>query len=140
MDQPTPSTPPVFTQTPIEPEQAKKSFLSTMLFILLFLTLISTSILAYQNLQLRKQIKQLRTSSLRSPLPSPSPTIYASPEASGKTDCPAKRPQVCTMECLQPPPYLCGSDGKSYCSVCQACSNPIVKWYIFQNDPCSSED
>ena len=43
------------------------------------------------------------------------------------------------MECLTNPPYLCGSDGKSYCTVCQACSNPEVEWYISQDLPCAQE-
>jgi hypothetical protein len=54
-------------------------------------------------------------------------------------NCPATRPQVCSMLCIQPPPYLCGSDGKSYCSECQACSNTGVSWYVTQDSPCTSQ-
>jgi len=46
------------------------------------------------------------------------------------------RPEVCTMECIQNPPYICGSDGKSYCNVCGACADPDVEWYMIQDKPC----
>jgi hypothetical protein len=55
-----------------------------------------------------------------------------------KVFCPDPRPEVCTMECIANPPYICGSDGKSYCSVCQACSHPEVKWYVFQETGCQN--
>jgi len=50
--------------------------------------------------------------------------------------CQEPRPEVCTMECIANPPYICGSDGKSYCTTCQACSNSEVEWYIIQEDHC----
>ena len=59
------------------------------------------------------------------------------PAAGQRVNCPATRAQVCPMLCLQPPPYLCGSDGKSYCSECQACGNPGVSWYVKQDSPCT---
>jgi hypothetical protein len=105
--------------------------------ILSVLLLLISIFLTLQNLKLQKQISQLQTKSL--PSPSPSPIIVVSPKAVGKTDCPAKRPQVCTFECILPPPYICGSDGKSYCTVCQACSNKSVAWYEMKNSPCGGQ-
>lgn len=49
--------------------------------------------------------------------------------------CPTSKPELCTLECMINPPYLCGSDGKSYCSECQACANG-VEWFAYQNLPC----
>lgn len=60
-------------------------------------------------------------------------------ENQDKINCKNPRPQVCTMECIQNPPYICGSDGKSYCSVCQACSNKDVAWYEMKNSPCEEQ-
>ena len=57
-------------------------------------------------------------------------------ENPGKINCTNPRPEVCTMECAEPPPYLCGSDGKSYCSACQACSKKNILWYETQDSPC----
>lgn len=56
-----------------------------------------------------------------------------------KVFCQEPRPEVCTMECITNPPYICGSDGKSYCSTCQTCSNPEVEWYVIQDEPCGTE-
>lgn len=53
-----------------------------------------------------------------------------------KVFCKDPRPEVCTMECIAQPPYICGSNGKSYCNKCQACANRGVDWYIIQNAPC----
>lgn len=53
-----------------------------------------------------------------------------------KTDCQDPRPAVCTMECIQNPPYICGSDGNSYCSACQACANQNVAWYEMKSSAC----
>jgi len=53
-----------------------------------------------------------------------------------KVFCQDPRPEVCTMECITNPPYICGSDGKSYCNVCGACADPEVEWYIVQDTPC----
>lgn len=50
--------------------------------------------------------------------------------------CESTRPQVCTQECIVGPPFICGSDGISYCSPCQACANPQVEWYLIQDEPC----
>jgi len=56
-----------------------------------------------------------------------------------KTFCEEPRPQFCTMECIVNPPYICGSDGKSYCSECQACADPDIEWYMIQDEPCEAE-
>lgn len=53
-----------------------------------------------------------------------------------KIDCKDPRPEVCTMECIQNPPYICGSDGKSYCTVCQVCANKDVAWYEMKASAC----
>jgi len=53
-----------------------------------------------------------------------------------KINCKDPRPEVCTMECILNPPYICGSDGKSYCTVCQACSNKDVAWYEMKASAC----
>lgn len=57
-------------------------------------------------------------------------------EASERIYCEEPRPQICTLECLAPPPYLCGSDGKFHCTVCQACGNPEIEWYVYQDETC----
>jgi hypothetical protein len=53
-------------------------------------------------------------------------------------NCPATRSQtqMCPLMCAKPPPYLCGSDGQSYCSACHACRNAGVSWYVMQDTPC----
>lgn len=53
-----------------------------------------------------------------------------------KVNCTSPRPEVCTEECIVNPPYVCGSDGKSYCTTCQACSNTNVEWYVTQDTAC----
>lgn len=55
-----------------------------------------------------------------------------------KIFCQDPRPEICTEECLLPPPYLCGSNGKSYCTSCQTCADSEVDWYRMQDNPCSS--
>ena len=60
-------------------------------------------------------------------------------EKQTKIDCKYPRPEICTMQCIENPPYICGSDSKSYCTVCQACSNPEVDWYEMNDNPCESE-
>lgn len=55
-----------------------------------------------------------------------------------KVFCTNPRPEVCTLECTANPPYLCGSDGKSYCSACQACSNVQVEWHVTRQEPCGN--
>lgn len=57
-----------------------------------------------------------------------------------KVFCKDLRPEVCTMECIGNPPYICGLDRKTYCSICQACSNPEVEWYVIQDAPCGLGD
>ena len=55
---------------------------------------------------------------------------------SSKINCEDPRPEVCTMECIVNPPYICGSDNKSSCSTCQACSNKDVLWYEIKETVC----
>lgn len=50
--------------------------------------------------------------------------------------CKDPRPEECTLECIGNPPYICGSDGRDYCSTCGACSNKSVKWYVIRDTPC----
>lgn len=54
-----------------------------------------------------------------------------------KVNCKLPRPEICTLECIIPPPYICGSDAKQYCTSCQACSNSQVEWYSVQPEPCT---
>lgn len=68
--------------------------------------------------------------------PQPTPTASTQPFPVPKIECKDPRPKICTMECIQNPPYICGSDGKSYCSVCQACSNKNVTWYEMKASNC----
>lgn len=56
-----------------------------------------------------------------------------------KVECPEQRPEVCTEECLVGPPYICGSDKKSYCTTCKACSNEEVDFYTIQYEKCEEE-
>jgi hypothetical protein len=63
-------------------------------------------------------------------------TFKFTEEKQTKVDCKNPRPEACTMECIQNPPYICGSDGKSYCTVCQACSNKDVVWYEMKASAC----
>lgn len=67
----------------------------------------------------------------------PTQPPVSTPTASQKTYCKSLRPEACTEECLLPPPYLCGSNGKSYCTKCQACADEQVEWYQFQDEPCA---
>lgn len=61
---------------------------------------------------------------------------FVTPSENQKILCQNPRPEVCTMECVDPPPYICGSDGKFYCNKCATCANPAVSWYIVQDTPC----
>jgi hypothetical protein len=53
-----------------------------------------------------------------------------------KINCVSPRPEVCTEECIVNPPFICGSDGKSYCTTCQACANKNVEWYEMKDTSC----
>lgn len=66
-------------------------------------------------------------------------TFKFTEEKQTQINCKDPRPEVCTMECIQNPPYICGSDGKSYCTICQACSNKNVAWYEMKNSPCEEQ-
>jgi len=73
------------------------------------------------------------------------PTTFSFLDSEGssggeKVFCQEPRPEVCTMECIENPPYICGSDGESYCSECQACSSNKIKWYQFQDLPCRADN
>lgn len=160
------------TSPAIKPEQSTPQstphwFVPVLsVFLLIFIAI--AGFLAYQNIQLQKQIKILQTTPS-----SPSLTIpvvnnqcvektsldcanmveltfecsdeYQSwaltncPDWNDKVYCSNPRPEICTLECTYPPnqsPYLCGSDGKSYCTVCQACSNKDVIWYETKTSSC----
>ena len=56
-----------------------------------------------------------------------------------KINCASPRPEVCTEECIANPPYICGSDGESYCTTCQACANINVEWYEMKNISCGEK-
>lgn len=75
MDQPITPTRPVFTQTPVEPEPAKKSYTWLIVIIIIFL-LAGSSILAYKYYQLKQQLTQTQPSlsSTATPMPSADPT------------------------------------------------------------------
>lgn len=64
---------------------------------------------------------------------------FVTPSESQKVFCQEPRPEVCTMECVAQPPYVCGSDGKFYCNKCSVCANPKVEWYVVQDNPCVKE-
>lgn len=56
-----------------------------------------------------------------------------------KISCVSPRPEVCTEECIANPPFICGSDGKSYCTTCQACANKNVEWYEIKETSCEEK-
>ena len=64
---------------------------------------------------------------------------FTTEENRTKIDCKNPRPEVCTLECIQNPPYVCGSDGKSYCTICQACANKDVAWYEMKASACEEQ-
>lgn len=55
-----------------------------------------------------------------------------------EVNCSEPRPEFCTQECIVNPPFICGSDDKSYCSICSACSNLEVESYTFQDGECTA--
>ncbi len=84
MDQPITPTPPVFTQTPVEPEPTKKSFPWLIVIVIIFL-LAGSSVLAYKYYQLKQQITQIPASSIPTPLSTETPLPSADPTANWKT-------------------------------------------------------
>ena len=126
------STPPMVS--PVElPKPKSNRILVIFLSVLLVLTVLIAGLFYFQIQKLSKEILKYQ-SAIVTPPPSANPA-----GSEGKVFCPTKRPEVCTMECIQNPPYICGSDGKSYCSTCQACSNKDVAWYTMQATPCEKE-
>lgn len=69
--------------------------------------------------------------------PSSIPNNQEQESSADRFACPLPKPEVCTMECIVNPPFICGSNGKSYCNNCIACSDPEVDWYVVQTEPCS---
>jgi len=140
------------------------NFLIVTLSILLLIAIFFTGFFAFQTKRLTKQLAQYQSAN-PTPSATPivnakcveksSLNCAEEPELSfecteeyqnwAKTNCSGweervycqdPRPEVCTMECLENPPYICGSDGKSHCSICQACSNENVVWYEIKTSPC----
>ena len=83
MNQPITPTPPVFTQTPVEPEPVKKSYSWLIVVIIIFL-LAGSSVLAYKYYQLKQQVTQTPTKTSPSSTPFPE-TPPANPMANWKT-------------------------------------------------------
>lgn len=111
-----------------------KNPLVLIMSVLLIVTIAITGLFYFQIQKLSKELAIYQSAT-----PTPSATLRASPPISPDNGvfCKDPRPEVCTMECIQNPPYICGSDEKSYCSVCQACSNKNVTWYVIRDTPCS---
>lgn len=122
------STPQTSVSSTVPKEPPKKSnglnLILISLVLILFGTLICLLILRAQS-----------ASKAKSPITTQTPTSALDSEIRG-TKCPTPRPDVCTEECVAPPPFICGSDGNSYCSVCQACSNKDVVWYEEKESAC----
>lgn len=153
------------TIQPINQTPTKSNFLLVMvLSILLVITMSVTIFFAFQIKLLNKQLAQYQL-----PTPTPLATnipnekcvnkhtlncaeeeelsFYCSYEYTSwailncpgwedKVYCSDPRPEVCTLECTD---NVCGSDGKRYCSPCQACSNMKVNWYEIKTSVCEKE-
>jgi len=79
------------------------------------------------------------------PVASPSPdAMEKESTASGemskadKVYCGSPRPEVCAQIAIDPPPYICDSEGNSYSNSCIACANEEVEYYSLQEEPCST--
>lgn len=113
--------------------------IASMVVFFLYLFLIFQGVKFAGNLFLGAKSISPTPTILPTQIPFLSPTLTPSPTTnmSEKTYCKSPRPEACTMECLLSPPYLCGSNGKSYCTTCQACADGDVEWYQFQDEPCT---
>lgn len=76
MYQPLTPTPPVFTQTPVEPEPPKRSYTWLIVIVIVFL-LTGSSVLAYKYYQLKQQVTRTQASPSPAPLVSPKPSAEA---------------------------------------------------------------
>lgn len=82
MDQSLTPTPPVFTQTPVEPEPPKKSYTWLIVVLIIFL-LANSSVLVYKYYQLKQQVAQTPASPIPNPSAAASPVV--NPTANWKT-------------------------------------------------------
>lgn len=153
------------TPPPTAPEPAKPNnwLIISLVILVVLLSLGAAGVFAYKNYQLTHQLTPSQTTPLPTPTPtegmkcveksslnctdiveltfecSDQYQSWARANCPGwqeRVECPDPRPEVCTMECAQTPPYICGSDGNSYCSACQACSNKDVIWYEMKASAC----
>ena len=125
-----PTPPPQVTPPVVSPILPKKNNLVVILLSVLLLMAISAAALFF--LQTQKLTKQLAQLQIR---------VQGTPIETIKVDCKDPRQTTCTstLECMMHPPYICGSDSKSYCTVCEACSNKEVAWYEMKNSPCKKQ-
>lgn len=116
---PTTESTPVSTKADVP---SKKVRLNLILSILLIISSVFAVFFYFQTQKLSLELKKYQS-------------IDTNPDEESIT-CLEPRPEICTMECIENPPYICGSDGSSYCSTCQACSNTNIDWYVTRDTPC----